>query len=75
MKQTIADILGHDIRVHRQYYLLPQGTLQLAKLSKLLLAVEKGTLSQYNGQTLDDIEIDPEGMDTCIYIILCNIDK
>ncbi|XP_037634002.1 uncharacterized protein LOC119493061 [Sebastes umbrosus] len=55
-----ADFLGHDIRVHRQYYRLPQGTLQLAKMSKVLLAVEKGTLSQYKGQTLDDIEIDPE---------------
>ncbi|XP_036932014.1 uncharacterized protein LOC119017757 isoform X5 [Acanthopagrus latus] len=56
----LADFLGHDIRVHRQYYRLPQGTLQLAKMSKMLLAVEKGTLSQYKGQTLDDIEIDPE---------------
>lgn len=34
----------------------------------MLLAVEKGTLSQYKGQILDDIEIDPEGMDTCVYI-------
>lgn len=64
----LADFLGHDICVHRQYYRLPQGTLQLAKMSKMLLAVEKGTLSQYKGQILDDIEIDPEGMDTCVYI-------
>ncbi|XP_030586474.1 uncharacterized protein LOC115781159 isoform X6 [Archocentrus centrarchus] len=56
----LADFLGHDIRVHRQYYRLPQGTLQLAKMSKVLLAVENGTLSHYKGQTLDDIEIDPE---------------
>lgn len=64
----LADFLGHDIRVHRQYYRLLQGTLQLAKMSKMLLAVEKGTLSQYKGQILDDIAIDPEGMDTCVYI-------
>ena len=30
--------------------------------------MEKGTLSQYQGQTLDDIEIDPEGIDTCVYL-------
>lgn len=66
----LADFLGHDIRVHRQYYRLPQGTLQLAKMSKVLLAVEKGTLSQYKGQALDDIEIDPEGMDVCILVQL-----
>ncbi|KAK1877482.1 UvrABC system protein B [Dissostichus eleginoides] len=33
----LADFLGHDIRVHRQYYRLPQGTLQLAKMSKIHL--------------------------------------
>ncbi|XP_029942939.1 uncharacterized protein LOC115384904 isoform X3 [Salarias fasciatus] len=37
-----------------------QGTQQLAKLGKVLLTVEKGTLSQCKGQALDDIEIDPE---------------
>ncbi|XP_059192255.1 uncharacterized protein LOC131974118 [Centropristis striata] len=61
----LADFLGHDIRVHRQYYRLPQGTLQLAKMSKVLLAVEKGTLSKYKGQALDDIEIDPEERVEC----------
>lgn len=34
---------------------------QLAKMSKTLLTAEKGTLSQYKGQTLDVIEIKPEG--------------
>ena len=29
----LADFLGHDIRVHRQFYRLPEGTLQLAQLS------------------------------------------
>lgn len=57
-----ADFLGHDIRIHRQYYRLPQGTLQLARMSKVLLAMERGTVSQYKGMTLDDIEIDPEGL-------------
>ncbi|XP_029943204.1 uncharacterized protein LOC115385360 isoform X2 [Salarias fasciatus] len=56
----LADFLGHDIRIHRQYYRLPQGTLQLARMSKVLLAMEKGTVSQYKGMKLDDIEIDPE---------------
>lgn len=42
--EQLADVLGHDIHIHRQYYPLPQGALQLVKTSKLLLAVEKGTL-------------------------------
>ncbi|KAK1904859.1 N-lysine methyltransferase KMT5A [Dissostichus eleginoides] len=56
----LADFLGHDIRVHRQFYRLPEGTLQLAKISKLLMALEQGRLAELQGKTLDDISIDPE---------------
>lgn len=57
----LADFLGHDIRVHRQFYRLPEGTLQLAKISKSLLALEKGRLADFKGQNLNEINIDPEG--------------
>ncbi|XP_009300147.1 uncharacterized protein isoform X1 [Danio rerio] len=57
---NLADFLGHDIRVHRQYYRLPEGTLQLAKISKVLMAMERGQLSQFKGQNLDEIQIDPQ---------------
>ncbi|XP_077121903.1 uncharacterized protein LOC143784261 isoform X2 [Ranitomeya variabilis] len=56
----LADFLGHDIKVHRQYYRLPEGTLQLAKISKLLLALEKGRLAEFKGKNFEDISIDPE---------------
>ncbi|XP_057716910.1 uncharacterized protein LOC130931819 isoform X2 [Corythoichthys intestinalis] len=56
----LAGFLGHDIRVHRQFYRLPEGTLQLAKISKVLLALEKGRLKDFKGKSLDDISIDPE---------------
>ncbi|KAK6484851.1 hypothetical protein HHUSO_G12717, partial [Huso huso] len=56
----LANFLGHDIRVHRDYYCLPEATTQLAKISKLLLAMEKGCLPNLQGRSLDDIEI--EGM-------------
>lgn len=51
-------------------YRLPQGTLQLARMSKVLLAMERGTVSQYKGMTLDDIEIDPEGLGM---FLICNL--
>ena len=57
----LADFLGHDIRVHRQYYRLPEGTLQLAKISKVLMALERGQLSNFKGRNLDEINIDPQG--------------
>ncbi|KAL1268444.1 hypothetical protein QQF64_033807 [Cirrhinus molitorella] len=55
----LAHFLCHDIRIHRQYYRLPEGMLQLAKMSKVLMAMEKGTLSNFKGKRLDDTEIDP----------------
>ncbi|RXN22441.1 hypothetical protein ROHU_006733 [Labeo rohita] len=54
----VADFLGHDIRVHREYYRLPEATTQLAKISKLLLAMEKDSLSNLQGKTLEEIEIE-----------------
>ncbi|XDV21782.1 hypothetical protein PO909_026802 [Leuciscus waleckii] len=57
----LADFLCHDVRVHRQFYRLPEGTLQLAKISKVLMALDQGRLAEFKGKTLDDINIDPEG--------------
>ncbi|XP_014679515.1 PREDICTED: uncharacterized protein LOC106819387 [Priapulus caudatus] len=54
----LAGYLGHDINVHREYYRLPEDTLHLAKVSKLLVAFERGDVAKYAGRTLDDIQID-----------------
>lgn len=54
----VADFMGHDIRVHREFYRLPAPTTQLAKISKLLLSMEKGNLSKLQGKSLDEIEIE-----------------
>lgn len=59
----VANFLGHDIRVHREFYRLPEATTQLAKISKLLIAMEKGSLTNLQGKTLDEIEI--EGNHCC----------
>ncbi|XP_073714013.1 uncharacterized protein [Misgurnus anguillicaudatus] len=60
----LADFLGHDIRVHREYYRLPQSTIQLAKISKLLMAMEKGSVKDIQGKSLDEIGDDVDNMDT-----------
>ena len=36
----LACCLGHDIRIHRQFNQLHESTMELAKVSKLLLAVD-----------------------------------
>lgn len=52
----LATFLGHDIRVHREFYRLPEHTLQVAKL---LFALENGGFSEHCGKTLDEITVDP----------------
>ena len=61
----VAGFMGHDIRVHREYYRLPEDTLQLVKVSKLLLSTEKGSLQQFQGKCLDDIDVTADGMCHC----------
>ncbi|XP_030607071.1 uncharacterized protein LOC115795355 [Archocentrus centrarchus] len=56
----LATFLGHDVRIHREFYRLPESTIQLAKVSKLLIAMEKGKLSDLQGKGLDDIDIHPD---------------
>ncbi|XP_064621670.1 uncharacterized protein LOC135484280 [Lineus longissimus] len=55
----LANYMGHDIRVHREYYRLPDDTLQMTKVSRLLLAMERGVAS-YAGKSLEEIVMDPE---------------
>lgn len=57
----LADYLGHNIAVHRKHYRLPEGTLQLAKISKVLMAIEQGRLGEFKGKCLDEIHVDPNG--------------
>ncbi|CAJ1071516.1 uncharacterized protein LOC124050300 [Xyrichtys novacula] len=56
----LANFLGHDIRIHREFYRLPEKTLQLAKISKVLMALEQGRLSDFHGKNLDEIRIEPD---------------
>ena len=54
--EMLATFLGHDIKVHREYYRLPNETLQVAKCSKLLLAMEKG-VGEFSGKKLQDLDL------------------
>lgn len=63
----MADVLDHNIAVHRKHYRLPESTLQLAKVSKVLLAMEQGRLGDYKGKSLDEIQVDVNGNE--LYIL------
>ncbi|XP_016399854.1 uncharacterized protein LOC107732929 [Sinocyclocheilus rhinocerous] len=55
----LANFLGHDIRIHHEVYRLPEKTLQLAKISKALMALEQGRLAEFHGKNLNEIGITP----------------
>ncbi|ESO90443.1 hypothetical protein LOTGIDRAFT_164025 [Lottia gigantea] len=56
----LANFMGHDIRIHRQFYRLSEETIQLAKISKLLMEIENGTMHEAAGKTLDEISVTNE---------------
>ncbi|KAF7644540.1 hypothetical protein LDENG_00220200 [Lucifuga dentata] len=55
----LANFLRQNIRIHHDFNMLPEKTLQLAKVSKVLLALEQGGISDFYGKSLDEIDIDP----------------
>lgn len=55
---TLAEFMGHDIRVHREYYRLSEETTQLAKISKLLISVDRGNFTSLKGKNLDQIDVE-----------------
>ena len=54
----LAGFLGHNIHVHCNFYRLPQETLQLANVSKILLADDRGQTASYKRKNLDEIQLD-----------------
>ena len=53
----LARHLGHDIRVHRDFYRLHESTIEIAKVSKLLLTVDQGETNKFAGKSLAEIDL------------------
>ena len=62
--EWLANHLGHDINIHRDVYRLHESTIEITKVSKLLLAMERGAIHQFHGKTLQEIEIAGTYMNT-----------
>ncbi|XP_057672222.1 uncharacterized protein LOC130903878 [Diorhabda carinulata] len=58
--EQLATFMGHTSGVHRNSYRLPDDVYQTAKISKLLMVMEKGGADQYKGKSIDEINIDME---------------
>lgn len=65
----LARFLGHDIRVHRQFYRLSEDAFTLSKISKLLVALERGQIDKIKDKSLDQIELTGK----YLFFFLCRI--
>lgn len=57
---SLATFMGHDLRVHTQFYRLPMDVMQIARISKLFLAAEQGRIDEFAGKLLCEITALPE---------------
>ncbi len=55
--ETLANFMGHDLRVHREYYQLPDTVQRVTKLSRLFLSLERGNLPSQKGRSLDEVDV------------------
>ena len=53
MQDQLAFFMGHDIRIHRQYYRICTGLVQKAKVLQILMNVNTGDISKYRGKSED----------------------
>ena len=56
--QVMASILGCGIDISQSSNLQPLTAIQAAKMAKLLLALNSGTIAKYSGLSLDEIPLD-----------------
>ena len=54
----LADHLGHNMDVHREYYRLRESTVELSKVSRLLLAMDEGKSQNFAGKKLSKIKLE-----------------
>ncbi|KAJ8321305.1 hypothetical protein KUTeg_001163 [Tegillarca granosa] len=56
--EWLAKHLGHDMNTHKNFYRQHEATVEIAKVSKLLLAAESGQISKYKGKNLQEITLE-----------------
>ena len=45
--------MGHNIAVHHEFYRIPSTSLEIAKISQILMASESGTVHKLAGMTIN----------------------
>ncbi|KAJ8315921.1 hypothetical protein KUTeg_006528 [Tegillarca granosa] len=60
-QDILANFMGHDLQVHREFYRLPESYFEVAKVTKILHAINEGRISEFKGKDYDSIIINNDG--------------
>lgn len=55
-QEWVANHLGHELNIHKSVYRQHTSTIELAKVGRLLIAIDQGRASEYYGKTLDQVK-------------------
>ena len=67
--EQLSQFMGHSLNVHLEFYRLPVDVVQIAKVGKVLQAMEDGLDVKSMGTTLDDIVINERDGEFCHMIV------
>lgn len=66
--EWLSNHLGHELEIHKQVYRIHDNTVEAGKVSKLLVALEQGKVSNLKGKSLDEIREDGKSFTLVIRI-------
>ena len=58
--EWLSNHMGHELQIHREFHHLHESTVEIAKVGRLLMAVDAGELAKYKGKKFEDITLDLE---------------
>ena len=56
--EWLSNHMGHDLNIHKDFYRLHDSTIEIAKVSRLLMAIDSGNAAKFVGKRLEDITLD-----------------
>jgi hypothetical protein len=60
--------MGHNVDIHEAVYRLHDSTIEMAKISRLLMAVDSGHVETFAGRKLSDINLEGKSIHLLIAI-------
>jgi hypothetical protein len=57
-QEWLSNHLGHQIQIDKDYYRQQEGVVEIAKVCRILMAVDSGSTHKYAGKSLADVEVE-----------------